>query len=170
MRLASSASRLVGIPSSARSASAACAASCSTKSGTPSAASRIAVASVVVEHLALRERVDEEPGLVAAERVEYRGALAPRGAPLEELGPRHRDDEHGAVDGADDVLDEVEEGRDGPVEVVEHDDDRAPGGEVPEERAGGRERRVGALELAERGARPRRARRHARPARGAAGT
>ena len=45
MRLASSASRLIGIPSSARSASAACAASCSTKSGTPSAASRIAVAS-----------------------------------------------------------------------------------------------------------------------------
>ena len=37
------------------------------------------------------------------------------------------------------------------MEVVEHDDDRAPGGEVPEERAGGRERRVGALELAERG-------------------
>ena len=123
----------------------------------------------VVEHLALRERVDEEPGLVAAERVEYRGALAPGRAPLEELGPRHRDDEHGAVDSADDVLDEVEEGRDGPVEVVEHDDDRALGGEVPEERAGGRERRVGALELAERRGRPRRARRRGRPARGAAG-
>ena len=37
------------------------------------------------------------------------------------------------------------------MEVVEHHDDRPLGGEVPEERAGGREGRVGALEVAERG-------------------
>ena len=51
--------------------------------------------------------------------------LAPGGSPLEKLRPRHGDHEQGAVDGADDVLDEVEERRDRPVEVVEHDDDRA---------------------------------------------
>ena len=66
---------------------------------------------------------------------------------LEQLRSGHGDHEQRTVRGADEVLDHVEEGRNGPVHVVEHDHDRTVCGEVLDQRARGGERGVRAREL-----------------------
>ena len=62
-----------------------------------------------------------------AERQRLRGGIAPRpvGPLLEQLRPREaQDQQRDALDPAREVLDEIEEGRLGPVHVVEADDQR----------------------------------------------
>ncbi len=63
-----------------------------------------------------------------AERQRLRSGVAPRpvGPLLEQIRPRETQDQQGdALDPARQVLDEIEEGRLGPVHVVEADDERA---------------------------------------------
>jgi hypothetical protein len=95
--------------------------------------------------------VDEASRVVARQRVERQGVVPPGWAQLEQLGPGRRDQEQRSIPGPREVLDHVEERRHGPVHVVEHDHDRAVGGEVLDQPAGGGERGVRARELAEVG-------------------
>ncbi len=68
--------------------------------------------------LGLGERLQEHVG-----RVQH--AAAPRRSPVEQLGPRHAEEEDGHPAGqVGDVLDEVEEGLLAPLDVVEETDDR----------------------------------------------
>ena len=124
-------------------------ASCSTKSGTPSAASR--------SRSRARRRAPRAPGARrrgAGPRRRRAGGVPwrPRPRPGAARGARASSPRRRAW-GRRPRGRRTRRGRgrsDGPVEVVEHHHDRPPSGEVPEERAGGRERRVGALQLAER--------------------
>ena len=138
--------RSVSPPSSAS------ARSCSRKNGLPSAAStirarwsgsRISPPSPVEERVGLlgRERVEHDP-LDVVTVVEERGPF------LEQLLAGEADDEHRAVSVVGDVLDQVEEGGLGPVDVVEDEDERpvarerfAEPAEEPGDLGGGRRRR-----------------------------
>ena len=78
---------------------------------------------------ALEQRLDQVLGVGGRQRLEEEGrrvrlAAAPADAEVEELGPRHREQEQrDAVDPLGQVLDEVEERGLRPLQVVEHDDD-----------------------------------------------
>ena len=164
MRLASSASSVDGTRSSSDSPTAPHGPRAARgRAGRPRRRSRIVSRQLVVDRVALGQRVDEAPRVLGRQRSQADRALAPRRALLEELGTRHRDDEERPVDGADDVLDQVEERRHRPVHVVEDDDDGARPREVLDERTGRRERRIGARELAQRWQRRRRPPPPARP-------
>ena len=68
------------------------------------------------------------------ERRRVRLAAAPAGAEVEELGSRHREQEQrDAVDPLGEVVDEVEQRRFRPLQVVEDDDDRTVERELLEE-------------------------------------
>ena len=100
--------------------------------------------------LAASEEVPGEPaGLVGGERLEKdRGcvvlASTPGVAGVEELGAGHADDEQRRVaDPVDDVLDQVEQRRLRPVDVVEDDDERLLARQLLEQPAHGPERLLG---------------------------
>jgi hypothetical protein len=79
----------------------------------------------------LRQRV----GLLVAEASELQDPplRPPSGAPLGQLGPRQRQQQHGRGQvGVGDLRDQVQKGRLGPVEVLEHDDQRRIAGEGSE--------------------------------------
>ena len=89
------------------------------------------------------ERVDELGRLVRRERLEQRGggvqlAAAPRRPHVEQVGARHAEEQDRRVAAqVGDVLDQVEEGRLAPVQVVEDDHDRPLGGPRLEQLAEG---------------------------------
>ncbi len=89
----------------------------------------------------LQERLDEVLGVRRCERLEQEGRgvrlpTAPADPKVEELGSRHRQQEQrDAMDPVRQVLDEVEDRRLSPLQVVEHDDRRA--GWSPDARGGG---------------------------------
>jgi hypothetical protein len=92
----------------------------STTSGLPSAASRIRSGV---------ERLEQDRGRVHL-------AAAPPRSDVEELGPRHADEQDRGVPGpVGEVLDKIQERGLGPVDVVEHDDERPLAREVLEELA-----------------------------------
>src|SRR5439155_23518962 len=79
--------------------------------------------------LRLRERLEHE-------RVDVRARSEPRRLALDEIGAREAEQEDGRVtDPAREVLDQVEEGRLGPVDVLEADDEGARPGERLEQLA-----------------------------------
>ena len=83
---------------------------------------------------------DEPAGLVFGQRLELDGrrvaaAAAPVRAVLEELGSREAQHEQRGPGPFDDVFDEIEESRLGPVDVLEHERDRLLGGPPFEEPA-----------------------------------
>ena len=99
------------------------AASCSMKSGLPSATSgdlgRLRVGAEEVER--------ELRGVRAAERLERKRVVgeqsaAPRGPRVEQLRPRERQEQDGkVVEARGEELDQVEQRRVGPVDVLEHE-------------------------------------------------
>jgi hypothetical protein len=122
------------------------------KSGLPSAASaiRALVASGVADHeLAFRRRERLEQ-----DRRRVHLATAPRGPLLEQLRTREAEQQHRRVPRRlDEVVEEVEQRRLGPVDVFEHDDQRPLTRENPEELAHGPEelgRRPSRLRRADR--------------------
>src|SRR5262249_10511028 len=75
------------------------------------------------------EVVDQTLGLVLGERFERRGArprqpASPGRADVQELRTREADDQNPVARALGDVLDEIEQGRLGPLEVVENDEHR----------------------------------------------
>ena len=71
------------------------------------------------------------------------------GADLEQLGPSDAEQQHRGIPGpVRQVLDQVEEGRLGPMDVVEHDDERTFAREMLEQLADGPERVLGRTGLA----------------------
>jgi hypothetical protein len=82
---------------------------------------------------ALRERCDQLHGLVRGERLQQdvarvQLAAAPSGPLVEQLGPRHAEQQDRRVAAqVGDVLDEVEEGRLAPVQIVEDHNQRPLG-------------------------------------------
>ena len=89
------------------------------------------------------EQVRDELGrCVLAERAEENGrevaaAAAPGGARAGQRGTRRADEEERAAGSVGDLLEQVEERRVGPVDVVDHDDERLALGEHREQRAPG---------------------------------
>ena len=79
----------------------------------------------LVERGRLRQRGHELLRLGRRHRLEEDRVLTPRRPRLEELRPRDAEDEERPGRPADEVLDEVEERRRGPVDVLEDDHDRA---------------------------------------------
>ena len=102
---------------------------------------------------ATEEVVDEEGCILARERLEHdrrrvQPAPAPTGPHLEQLGPRDAEDQHrGLARPIREVLDQVEERRFRPVDVVEHEDDRALASEMLEQLADRPERVLRGAEL-----------------------
>ena len=156
MRAASSAwidGGTVSAPGSSRK----CASSCSTKSGLPSAVATTRSRSSGASSCG--ERGDELVRVVVAERLEHdeRRARARRrpGRPhVEEVGARGAEDEDRRVARRrGHVLDQVEQRRVGPVEVVDDEHERPRRGErleEPPERPGGLVGRAAAVALADR--------------------
>ncbi len=114
---------------------------CSTYRGLPSAAAAMRSRAAGGMRRSLEQGLDEVFRFRGRERFEeerrrIRLATAPPRPDVEELGSRHRQqDQRDAVDPVREVLDEVEEGRFGPLQVVEHDDDGSVGRESLEEAA-----------------------------------
>ena len=106
------------------------ASSSSTKSGLPSAASTDPARAGRRRALAAEQLVDQRVRLVRRERLEQHRrrvqlAAAPGRAPLEQLRPGHAEEQDRCVAReVGDVLDQVEERRLAPVDVVEDDDER----------------------------------------------
>ena len=81
-----------------------------------------------------------------AERRRVELAAAPAGPPLEQLGPRRRDDEQRNVrHPVDELVEEVEQALVGPVDVLDDDDERPLFRETLEEAPPGGERLVAAI-------------------------
>ena len=94
----------------------------------------------VVEHrlaLGRRQRIEVDRGRVAL-------AAAPGRALLEELGASGGDDHDRALCPVGHVVDEVQQAVIGPVDVVQHEDQRVAGGEALEEAAPGLEQLLAA--------------------------
>ena len=137
----------------------------SMKSGLPSAAGRIRRAHVVGELRSAREPRDQQLAVLAGERLEQdrrrvQLAAAPAGPQLEQLGPGDAEQEDRRVARpVGDVLDQVEEDRLGPLDVVEHEDlrplaarrlDQPAEGELRVGRASCRSRLPGSTPIASR--------------------
>ena len=98
-------------------------------------------AHVVVEPGVAEQVVDHALAVTRTERLEHDvrrvRRVRPLGPELEQVGTRVAENEHRCVlDGLPDVLDEIEERRFRPVEVLEHDDERPLARELLEELAG----------------------------------
>ncbi len=95
----------------------------------------------LVEARASEEMLRDGARVLCRERLELDAACSvrrrPFGHPLDELPPGRADDEKGRVAVRHDVLDELEQGRLGPVDVVEDEDERPVRSELLEELAGG---------------------------------
>ena len=133
-RAASSASSVGG--SVAASPSRKAVASCSTKRGFPSAAST-SPARAFVRHLARPGKgIQELVRFLRRQRAEHERrrvelAAAPAGALLDEIQPGNTEQEHrDVVEPLDEVVDQVEEGRLRPVQILENDDERPGRGQV----------------------------------------
>ena len=77
-------------------------------------------------------------GFFGSQRVEDQGIrvrarVDPTGAKLEEIGAGDADEEERSAGPTEQVLDHIEEGRSGPVDVLNEDDDRPPVGECLEQ-------------------------------------
>ena len=82
------------------------------------------------ERRVARQALDELAAVVGVERCEVERVLREGRAQVAQLGTREREDQRGgAAAPRDEVLDEIEQRRLGPVEVVEDDEQRAFGGE-----------------------------------------
>ena len=97
---------------------------------------------VVVERCVGVEAVEQHAGLIRWERVEEdRRGVQPAPGPLrpgvEELGSREAEQQDRRPGELGHMLDEVEEGRCRPVQVLEHEDDRPPSRECLEQPARG---------------------------------
>ena len=93
-----------------------------------------------VERAAAEQRLDHRLARLGVERVEHdprrARARSPVGARLEELGPSRADDQdRRLVDRLQEVVDELEERRLRPVDVLDDEDDGPVGREVLEEPA-----------------------------------
>ena len=120
----------------ARRCSASVATSCSRKRGFPSAVSSEAGARGVVEARRPGSAISAAPS--ASDRRSRNSELAlslppaQAGALFEQLGPGEADDQHRRVAlRLGEVLDEVEQRRLGPVDVLEHEDERAARARAP---------------------------------------
>ena len=96
---------------------------------------------VVVEPGVAEQVVDHPLAVTHAERLEHHvrrvRCVRPFGPELEQVGTRVAENEHRCVlDGLPHVLDEIEERRLRPVEILEHDDERTLSRELLEELAG----------------------------------
>ena len=118
----------------------------------------------LIDRVIRQEVRDERPALLATERFEQdrRRVQLPAGPSrviVEQLGARHaREQDRGVPSEVGDVLDELQERRLGPLEVVDHEDDGPIDGETLEQRPERPER------LLRRASRSRRCRSPARPA------
>ena len=97
---------------------------------------------VVVERCVGVEAVEQHAGLIRGEGVEEdRRGVQPAPGPLrpgiEELGSREAEQQDRRPGELGHMLDEVEEGRCPPVQVLEHEDDRSPSPECLEQPASG---------------------------------
>ena len=107
--------------------------------GIPFGGGHDAALDVLVEPRLAKEVVGDRTRLVVCQRLELDAdrplARRPVGLPLDELSARGADEENRRLCRFQDVLDELEERRLRPVDVVEHDDERSFGGERFEELA-----------------------------------
>src|SRR5581483_71061 len=92
--------------------------------------------------LVLKQRLDEELALGAAERLELdrrraHASAAPAGMDVEELCARKAEQEQRRAHPVGEMLDQLEERLLGPVDVLECEDDRLRLGELLHERTGG---------------------------------
>ena len=84
-----------------------------------------------------RERREHCDRLLLGQGLEHERSLRPRRAPVEQLGPRNADCEDRTAGPLRELLDEVEQRRRSPVDVLEHEQQRAFVGERLEEAADG---------------------------------
>ena len=85
-----------------------------------------------LQHGCGRRGLGEGVGLPVAQRPELEDPplRPPPGVPLEQLGPRQRQQQHGRGQvGSGDLCDQVQKRRLGPVEILEDDDQRRIAGE-----------------------------------------
>ena len=109
----------------------------STNSGLPSAAAWMRRGRLGIDARPRQEPLDEPLRLVVRERLEEDGrrvalAAAPGRSRVEQLGPRHgHEQDRRVARPVGNVLDEIEQRRLGPVEVVEDDDERLLAARAP---------------------------------------
>ena len=96
-----------------------------------------ALASFAVSSLASGKRGEQRDRLLLGQGLEHERSLGPRRPLVEQLGPREADGEDRPGGPLRELLDQVEQRRLGPVDVLEHEQQRTLAGERLEEAADG---------------------------------